>query len=81
MKKWEAQLILMLVAQHNLSQKAVDDILVSIKQMNVFRNNLMKENIRSQVSEDIYARIDLDKIFSDNMFEGLQSKYLRKKIF
>lgn len=81
MKKWEAQFILMLVAQHNLSQKAVDDILVSMKQMNVFRNNLMKENIRSQVPEDIYARIDLDKIFSDDMFEGLQSKYLREKYF
>lgn len=68
MKKWEAQFILMLVAQHNLSQKAVDDILVSMKQTNVFRNNLMKENIRSQLPEDIYARIDLDKICSDNMF-------------
>lgn len=42
MKKWEAQFILMLVAQHNLSQKAVDDIFVSMKQMNAFRNNLMK---------------------------------------
>ena len=78
MKKWEAHFILMLVAKHNLSQGAVNDVLTTVKQMNVCRNNILKERLHTELDDSL---LNFEEFFLEDMFEGLETKHMREKYF
>lgn len=77
----EAQFLLKLKSEHNLSEKAIDDIMETTKQMIQHQSSKIKERLSTEIPEHIFETLNDDEIFGNDTFVGLETEFLREKFF
>lgn len=77
----EAQFLLKLKSEHNLSEKAIDDIMETTKQMIQHQSSKIKKNLSTEIPEHIFETLNDDEIFGNDTFVGLETEFLREMFF
>ncbi|XP_062578360.1 uncharacterized protein LOC134240278 isoform X1 [Saccostrea cucullata] len=80
-KRSEAQFLLKMIADHNLSQRAIEDIITSTKLMLNDQSNVIKSELSKKIPENIFNQLDFNQIIRDTSFSGLETQHLREKYF
>jgi len=77
----EAQFILKLKNEHNLSQRAIEDIIISTKFVLKQYSNVTKNQLHAHLNNGTLNAAILDESFGGEPFEGLETEYLQEKFF
>lgn len=73
--------MLKLKSEHNLSEKAIDDIMETTKQMIQHQSSKIKERLSTEIPEHIFETLNDDEIFGNDTFVGLETEFLREMFF
>lgn len=77
----EAQYLLKLKSQHNLTQVSISEIIDATKGLIADRLQIVKKKLVEHLPCEIVDTIPLNEIFHDNSFQGLDSEFLQEKCF
>lgn len=80
-QKSEALFLLKLKAEHNLSEKALNDIMDSTKEMLQHQSSVIKQRLSTEIPEDFFQTVNRDEMFRLDVFLGLETEHLREKFF
>ena len=77
----DAQYLLKLRAGHSLSQAAIQDIVMSTRSLfsDTGRLDMIKDKIINALPLEMQNDVDFNKLFSDSLFNGLETEYLQDK--
>jgi hypothetical protein len=78
-KSMDAQYLLKLRAGHNLSRAAIQDIVMSTRSLFSDRLDMIKDKIINALPLEMQNAVDFNKIFSDSLFDDLETEYLQDK--
>lgn len=80
-QKSEALFLLKLKAEHNLSEKALNDIMDSTKEMLQHQSSVIKQRLSTEIPEDFFQTVNRDEMFRLDVFLGLETEHLREQFF
>ena len=63
----------------NLSQAAVSDIILSTRALFSERLDIVKDRLLQAMPENIANTMNMDDIFQESLFDGLETEYLQEK--
>ena len=77
----DTQYLLKLRAGHSLSQAAIQDIVMSTRSLfsDTGRLDMIKDKIINALLLEMQNDVDFNKLFSDSLFNGLETEYLQDK--
>jgi hypothetical protein len=70
-----------LKAEHNLSERAVNDIMTSTKEMLQNQSSVFKQRLSSAIPSELFETMNTDEIFKLDVFQGLETEHLREVCF